>query len=142
MSEQPQLIQGLHAEFKPAVWSGSDTSGVKPIGPTVIVLCDECSELSSGGVALPLEYVERMNLAAEQGVIVAVARGAFVIHEDGSAWRDYRPKPGDRVYYEKYAGRLVMGKDKRRYRIMDYKSIGAIYEMSGAGEPQANRESA
>lgn len=134
MTDEPQLIYGLNAEYKAAEWSGTDTSGIKPIGPAVIILCDECSELSGGGVALPVEYIDRMNLGSEQGVIVAVSEGAFVIHEDGSRWRDYRPAPGDRVYFEKYAGRLVMGKDRKRYRILDYKSICAVYEEGSKGD--------
>ena len=78
-------------------------------------------------------------MASEQGVIAAVAHGAFRIYEDGHAWVDHRPEPGDRVYYEKYAGRLVLGKDGKTYRLMDYRCIGCVYERAeeSKGEAQA-----
>jgi chaperonin GroES len=138
-----QLLKGLHAEFTPSEWDGVDTSGIRPVGPTVVVLCDVCSEISSGGAYLPIDYVRQQTLGSEQGVIVAIAKGAFVIHEDGSVWRDEKPKPGDRVYFEKYAGRLAKGQDGREYRIMDYKCIGALYEANvPAADPSKTEQKA
>lgn len=134
----PELIRGLQAEYKPAEWTGVDRSGVMALGPNVVVLTDECAEII-GGVHIPLDFVERMNLASEQGVIAQVGKGAFRIYEDGHVWTDYRPEPGDRVYFEKYAGRLVRGLDGKVYRIMDYRSIGAVY---GKAAGEAKREAA
>ena len=62
------------------------------------------------------------------GGYVLPRKGAFLLNEDMSPWTGERPKPGDRVYIEKYAGKLVKGRDGRTYRIMDYGSIGATYE--------------
>ena len=123
----PELIKGLQAEYTPAKWTGRDESGIIAIGPHVVVMCDECAEII-GSIHVPIGYVDRMNLASEQGVIAQVAQGAFRIYEDGHAWTDYRPAPGDRVYFEKYAGRQVRGKDNKVYRLMDYRCIGAVYE--------------
>jgi co-chaperonin GroES (HSP10) len=110
---------------------------------------DECSPVSSGaagmalmkesgvaaasvvpmpGVRLPDDVIERMTMGAETGVLVAVAAGAFLLNEDGTAWSGYKPRPGDRVYIEKYAGKLIRGRDGRNYRLMDYQSIGATYD--------------
>ncbi len=131
MSETaPEFIKGLQAQYTPAEWTGKDHSGVLAIGPHVIVLCDEAAEITSGGVHIPVDFAERMNMASEQGVIASVAKGAFRIYEDGHAWADYRPQPGDRVYFEKYAGRLVRGQDGKVYRIMDYRCIAAVYERA------------
>lgn len=133
MEAQPHLIKGLHADYKPAIWSGVDESGIQAIGPHVIVLCDECSDVTSGGVALPIDMVEKMNMASEQGVIVACGGSAFSIYEDGRAWRETdKPQPGDRVYFDKYAGRLAMGTDGRTYRVMTYQNIAAIYKRKEA----------
>lgn len=125
---EPRLIKGIHAEYVPAKWSGSDTSGVRVVGKTVLVLMDECSPKTTGGIDLPEDLIERMSMAAESGVLVAAAAGAFLLNEDMTPWSGDKPKPGDRVYIEKYAGKLVKGRDGKTYRIMDYASIGATYE--------------
>lgn len=125
---EAKLIKGIQAEYIPAKWSGADTSGIRVVGKTVLVLMDACSEISSGGITLPGDVVERMSMAAESGVLVAVSPGAFLLNEDMTPWTGEKPKAGDRVYIEKYAGKLVKGRDGKTYRIMDYSSIGATYE--------------
>ena len=125
---QPHLIKGIHADYIPAQWSGSDTSGIRVVGKTVLVLMDKCSPKTTGGVDLPDDLIEKMSMAAESGVLVAVSPGAFLLNEDMTPWIGEKPKPGDRVYIEKYAGKLVKGRDGETYRIMDYGSIGATYD--------------
>ena len=130
---EPRLIKGTQAEYVPARWSGKDTSGIRVVGKTVLVLMDECSPTSTGGIALPDDLIERMSMAAESGVIVACAPGAFLLNEDMTPWTGEKPKPGERVYVEKYAGKLVKGADGKTYRIMDYGCIGAVYEGESNG---------
>ena len=125
---QPHLIKGIHADYIPASWSGTDTSGIRVVGKTVLVLMDKCSPQTAGGVELPDDMIEKMSMAAENGILVAIAAGAFLLNEDMTAWSGYKPRLGDRVYIEKYAGKLVKGRDGETYRIMDYGSIGATYE--------------
>jgi co-chaperonin GroES (HSP10) len=135
---QPHLIKGLHADYISAKWNGHDTSGVRVVGKTVLVLMDECSPTSKGGVSLPEDMIEKMSMAAETGVLVAVSPGAFLLNEDMSPWSGEKPKPGDRCYVEKYAGKQIKGRDGKTYRIMDYGSIGATYESDAepAAKPQ------
>ena len=134
---EPRLIKGVQAEYVPAKWSGQNTSGVRVVGKTVLVLMDECSQTTTGGIALPEDLIERMSMAAESGVLVACAAGAFLLNEDMTPWSGEKPKPGDRVYIEKYAGKLVKGRDGATYRIMDYGSIGATYEPEAETERKA-----
>ena len=99
---------------------------------------DEAASMTSGGVSLPETLIERQSMAAESGVLVAVAAGAFLLNEDMTPWTGEKPKPGDRVYVEKYAGKLVKGRDGKTYRLMDYGCIGATYEPeegAESGEP-------
>lgn len=133
---EPRLIKGLHAEYVPAKWSGRDTSAVRVTGKAVLVLPDECSQTTTGGVSLPADLIERMSIAAESGVLIAVSPGAFLLNEDMTPWTGYKPRPGDRVYFEKYAGQMIKGRDGKTYRIMDYGSIGATYE------PEADQQKA
>jgi chaperonin GroES len=125
---EPRLIKGVHAEYIPAQWSGTDTSGVRVVGKCVLVLMDACSPQTTGGVFLSDDAIERNSMAAESGVLVAVSPGAFLLNEDMTPWSGPKPQPGDRVYIEKYAGKQVKGRDGQMYRIMDYCSIGATYE--------------
>ena len=122
-----KLIKGLNAEFVPATWTGKDTSGIRVVGKTVLVLMDTCSPKTTGGIDLTDDMIEKMSMSAESGVLVAVSAGAFLLNEDMSPWTGVKPGPGDRVYVEKYAGKQVKGRDGETYRIMDYGSIGATY---------------
>lgn len=124
---EPRLIKGLQADYVPAKWNGKDDSGIRVVGKTILVLMDACSAKSSGGIELPEDLIERMSMASESGVLVAVAPGAFLLNEDMTPWIGDKPKPGDRVYIEKYAGKQVKGRDGQTYRIMDYGSVGATY---------------
>lgn len=167
---EPRLIKNLHAEYIPAEWSGHDTSGVRVVGKTVLVLMDRCSPVSSGdagrkllaeaqaegdssmqpaigpggaliGAQLPPELIERMDMASESGVLIAVSGGAFLLNEDGSPFSGEKPTPGDRVYVEKYAGRLIRShRDGLTYRLMDYGSIGAVYELDEREKPAVAAE--
>ena len=123
-----KLIKGLHADYIPAVWSGKDTSGIRVVGKTILVLMDKCSPTSKGGISLPEDMIEKMSMASESGVIVATSPGAFLLNEDMTPWSGEKPKAGDRVYIEKYAGKQVKGRDGETYRIMDYSCVGATYE--------------
>ena len=135
---QPHLIKGIHAEYIPAKWTGADTSGVRVVGKTVLILMDKCSPISTGGIERPQDLIEKMSMAAESGVLVAVSPGAFLLNEDMTPWTGEKPKPGDRVYIEKYAGKQVKGRDGETYRIMDYGSIGATY-VSDAEEKTGDK---
>jgi co-chaperonin GroES (HSP10) len=123
-----KLIKGLHADYIPAIWSGKDTSGIRVVGKTILVLMDKCSPKTKGSVDLTDDMIEKMSMAAESGVIVATSPGAFLLNEDMTPWTGEKPKAGDRVYIEKYAGKQVKGRDGETYRIMDYGSVGATYE--------------
>lgn len=133
------LVRGIHAEFTPAEWSGQDTSGIRVVGKTVLVLMDAAAPKSSGDVILPEPIVENLSAGAESGVIVAVSPGAFLLNEDMTPWVGEKPAPGDRVYIAKYAGQLVRGRDGRIYRLMDYGNIGAVYDRVAVTQPAATQ---
>ena len=102
-------------------------SGYEPLDDKVLVLIDTHAEVTSGGISIPAEIVQRQTMAAEHGVVVAIGPAAFRWNDDGTrAWDGRRPEPGDRVYIERYSGQLLNGRDGRRYRLMSQKCIGAI----------------
>ncbi len=130
------LVKGLWAEFVPAPWDGKSASGIRVVGKAVLVLMDECSTKTSGGVELTPDMVENMSAGAESGRLVAVSPGAFLLNEDMTPWIGEKPKPGERVYVEKYAGQKARGKDGKIYRLMDYGCIGAVFEEDSLAESE------
>lgn len=124
---EPKLLKTIHAEYVPARYNGVNASGWTPIGDLVLIKPDDIAQKTSGGIELPQEIAERMQLASVTGVIVDVGDDAFRWNMDRSRpWEGYKPKPGDRVIYEKYAGKPILGEDGEHYRFMDDKCIGGI----------------
>ena len=121
----PKLIKGMQADYVPAPWTGTNTSGLRLFGKNVLVMMDVCSPRTMGLVELPEEIVERMNEASESGCIAAIGPAAFRLFDDNTPWQGEKPAIGDRVYVEKYAGIKALGADGQMYRIMDYRAVAA-----------------
>ena len=128
-----RFINGINVEYRSEEWNGTDTSGIRLVGKTVLILTDKCVR-SAGGIEFDPGKEEQLNAASDTGVLVACAPGAFLINEDCTPWTGEKPKPGDYVFIEKYAGRQVTGRDGKVYRMMDYGAIGATYEKGAAAE--------
>lgn len=114
-------------EFVPARFNGVNCSGYHPIGDHILVLPDQASDMSSGGIAIPAEAVERHTMAAETGVIVAIGDDAFLWNGDRTRkWEGTKPKAGDRIYMQRYSGQVMLGDDGEFYRVMDANCIAAV----------------
>ena len=123
----PKVLKQVHAEFTPARYNGVNTSGWQPIGDYVLVRPDTVASKTTGGIEMPDDIVERLELAAITGVIVECGDEAFKWNADRTRPFDGRkPKAGDRVIFEKYAGKPILGVDEANYRIMDDKAIGGV----------------
>lgn len=125
---EPRLIKGLQAEYIPAEYPGSNTSGIRVLGKNVLVRVDECSPRTSGKIELIETMVEQMTMAATTGVVCAVGPEAFRLFDDGTRWTGRAVEAGERVWFEKYAGQLQTGRDGATYRIMDYRAIAGAME--------------
>ncbi len=122
------LYKGADAEYEAATYPGENTSGLRPYGKNILIRVDTCSEKTGGGLILTAERVERMTLQATSGCIFYIAPEAFRLFEDGTAWIGDKPKIGDRICFEKYAGQLQFGVDGHPYRIMDYRSLACSFD--------------
>lgn len=132
---QPKLIKTSVAQYAPAEYHGKNESGYHPLGDRVLVLTDQCAEKTSGGVYIDPVAAERMTMAAETGTLVELGDTAFTWTADRSRRipeTSPRPKPGDRVYIERYSGQVALGRDGQLYRILDDKCIGALMEAPSA----------
>lgn len=125
---KPMLIKHNKVDFVKFDFQNKNDSGYTPIGDRVLVAIDRASSISAGGIHITPELEERMTMAAEIGTFIASGEGAFKFHPDGTPFVGRTPKPGDRVFLERYAGQVLTGTDGKPYRIMDHKCIGAIQE--------------
>lgn len=126
MALNPKVLSIRRAEYIPAPWFGKNTSGCIPVGDRVLILPDIAAS-QSGSTILPDDVVERAQLSSSSGVIVELGDDAFAWNSDRTRpFSGYRPKPGDRVHYERYAGKIILGEDGQEYRIVDDKSVGAV----------------
>ena len=124
---QPRVLKQFHVEYVPALFFGKNLSGWSPIGDYILVRPDMVAKKSSGGVELPDDVADRMELAAITGVIIECAEEAFKWNADRTRpFEGYKPKAGDRIIFEKYAGKPIIGDDGVHYRIMEDKCIGGV----------------
>lgn len=114
-------------DYVQAKWNGINCSGYQPVGDHIMVLTDQASTKSAGGIEIPPELVDRMTMAAETGTIVGVGEDAFLWNGDRTRkWEGAKPKVGDQVYIQRFAGQLLRGEDDQFYRIMGANCIAAI----------------
>ena len=124
---QSKVVNLDRMYFVEAPFIGENTSGLIPINDLVLVKTDMASLKTIGGLDLPDDVVERHQLSATSGVIAELGSEAFRWNADRTRpYEGDKPKPGDRVLFEKYAGQLVKGDDGSSYRLVADKAIGAI----------------
>lgn len=126
---EPRLLKGTQADYTPApAFPGRNPSGLLPVGPNVLIRIDTCSAATAGGVLLNDDFIDRMDMASESGVIYAVGATAWKGYGD-----DEKPRVGDRVYFTRYSGITGPGRDGGKYRVMDDTCIACRIEL-GDGE--------
>lgn len=134
-SALPQrLLHNMQGSFIPARWYGANVSGLTPRGPNVLVLMDQMSNTTAGGILLPDAKIDAHNEASETGCVFALGDQMARIAPD--------LKVGQRVYIEKYAGIKAKGRDGLIYRIMDEKQIGGIIDFGYADDETFEDEGA
>jgi chaperonin GroES len=130
MALNQKVLPTRKVQYLPAIWQGENKSGCIPIGEKILIKPDIAVGRTAGGIEMPDDFKERMQLSAQSGVIVAVGDDAFTWNADRSRpFGGYKPKPGDRVHFEKYAGAEVEGDDGGQYRIIEDRQIGAVIEV-------------
>lgn len=114
-------------------YDGTNRAKIKALSDTVLVMCDKPVTKSAGGIILTEETQENHRAAAETGVVVDVGEGAFCWNGDGvTPYQGTKPKAGDRVYFTRYAGQLVIGADGLEYRVMTSNCVGGLEVGGGA----------
>lgn len=100
-----------------------NATGILPTEYKVLVKPKDIEE-KVGSIYIPEQVKDRDQHAQIEGDLVAISPLAFSY--DG--WPDGARKPqvGDRVFYAKYSGAEVEGKDGKKYRLINDKDIGAV----------------
>lgn len=99
-------------------------AGLQPVEFNVLIAPEVIEEKTKGGIILTDAVKETDRNAATRGRLIAVSPCAF----DYAEWPEgtRKPQPGDEVWYGKYAGTLIQGRDGKDYRILKDRDIGAI----------------
>lgn len=123
-----RLLSIRKAEYIQAPYFGKNESGCKPVGDRVLVRPDIAADkFADGKLSLPDDVVDRAQLAGSSGVLVELGDDAFAWNSDRSRpFSGDKPTLGDRVYFDKYAGQVILGDDGVEYRLMDDKCIGGV----------------
>lgn len=133
MNDQPKLITPI-GQFDLVVWIGRNTSGIKPRYENVLILPDQASTMI-GGVYVPPETIERIAEAAETGVMVAAGPSAWKWNSDRTRRNEEPPiEPGTRIWFARYSGMKIQGRDGLLYRLMSDNCI-AGEDVEPEGDP-------
>lgn len=99
-------------------------AGLQPVEFNVLIAPEVIEEKTAGGIFLTDTIKDTDRNAATRGRLVAVSPVAF----DYAEWPEgsRKPKVGDEVWYGKYAGTLIQGRDGKDYRILKDRDIGAV----------------
>lgn len=102
-------------------------AGLQPVEFNVLIAPEVIEEKTKGGIILTDAVKETDRNAATRGRLIAVSPCAF----DYAEWPEgtRKPQPGDEVWYGKYAGTLIQGRDGKDYRILKDRDIGAIVQQ-------------
>ena len=101
-------------------------TGIKPVEYKILIKVDESDE-KQGRILIPDSVREKEEIAGDRGILVAIGGMAF------SDWKGNKPKIGDRIIFNKYAGSLITSREEDRtllkYRLCNDKDICAVLEV-------------
>jgi len=116
-------------------------SGIYPAGNRVLVFADQIEEKMKGSVIeLLADTIEAQQSANASGTLVAVGPDAFshvtervyhihdggrkeLVEERSRGYSEPFARPGDRISFAKYAGQKYLGKDDKRYLVINDEDI-------------------
>lgn len=94
---------------------GLNQSGILPTGGHLLVLPKKVEEITSGGIILPQDTLDKEQQAATEGTLIAVGPSAWIDLDDGEAWAEV----GDKISYSRYAGVSMEGSDGEQYVLIN-----------------------
>lgn len=103
-------------------------AGLYPVEYNVLIAPEVIEEKTKAGLFLPDSVKDTDANAATRGRLVAVSPLAF----NYSVWPEgsRQPQPGDEVWFGKYAGTLITGRDGKKYRLLKDRDVAAVVEAA------------
>jgi chaperonin GroES len=98
--------------------------GLAPTEYNILIVPEPVEEKSKGGVFLVTDFKEREELAQTRGRIVAASPLAF--NYDNWPETARKPQVGDVVWFGRYAGTMIEGRDGKNYRLTKDKDVCAL----------------
>lgn len=98
---------------------------LKPVLHRVLVKPDDVETVSKGGIVIAVDP-KKERVAVETGHVLAIGDTAFKDYQKSPV--DFTPVVGNRVYYAKYAGKIVKDTDDKEYLILNDEDIIAVVE--------------
>lgn len=97
-------------------------SGIQPTGGHILVLPEKVEEKTAGGIYLPEDTRDKEQAASTSGVLIDIGPSAWLDIDDGKPWAEV----GDKVFYARYAGVSITGKDNVAYTLLNDNDLLAI----------------
>lgn len=137
---QKRTMATAAGTYRLAEWDGTNQFGAAPVCDMVLVLVDGGAEKSAGGVIFTDASKEQTGLGSCTGIIVATGPQAFAYDADRLVkWEGARPQPGNRIWFQRYAGQEHFGLDGNMYRVMQDRSISLFAEVAKEPETRITR---
>lgn len=96
----------------------TNPSGIHPCGWRILVLPREIEETTESGIIINTESNrERESMANTTGIVIEMGDECY--SDMLSPWC----KLGDKIIFAKYAGLMYLGKDGKRYRVINDKDV-------------------
>lgn len=104
-------------------------SGLAPLEYNVVIRMDPVEEKTASGLYIPQTKVDRDELSADEGTIVAMSPLAFSYADWPKEAR--LPQVGDRILMAQFDGR-IWKRGENTYRLIKDKSVIAVIEQPAA----------
>jgi chaperonin GroES len=127
--------------YDTAHWDGINHSGLLPLCDMVLIKVDAGAKQTSGGIIVVDEAKDSTSLGSTTDVLIRSGPQAFAYDADRLLkWEGDRPQPGDRIWFQRYAGQEHFGLDGDLYRIMRDREVAAIEDKEAVAAVAAEPE--
>ena len=98
-------------------------SGINPVGHRILILPRDIAEKTASGIILATEQGrEREQMSNTTGIVISMGESCY--EEAEKPWCAV----GDKIAFAKYAGLLYIGKDSKKYRIINDTDVTAVLD--------------
>lgn len=141
---QPRTLSTDRGSYDLATWDDVNRSGLRPVNDHVLVMVDNAVAVTPGKIIIPDESQKTIGLGSTTGLVISVGPLAFLYSADRmlKISAEHQPKPGQRVWFTRYAGQEYYGYDGKLYRVMSDRAIAGVEDAESIAAAQALADAA